>query len=68
MAAETIAEVEPETQVQIMNHLPDETATDILEAMEPDEAADLLDDLPNARSNETARIRWNPTRPAMSRN
>jgi Mg/Co/Ni transporter MgtE len=35
-----------------MRRLDNETATDILEEMEPDEAADVLDDLPDARSDE----------------
>ncbi len=43
--ADTMAEIEPELQVTILEHLPPERAADVLEEMDPDDAADLLADL-----------------------
>lgn len=48
--ADTMAEIEPELQVTILENLPPERAADVLEEMDPDDAADLLADLePNDR-------------------
>ena len=44
-AAETIHELEPSVQADIIAHMDEEQAADILEAMPPDEAADLVADL-----------------------
>jgi magnesium transporter len=47
--ADTLEEVEPEFQVELVEHMTDEKVADVLEEMEPDEAADLLGDLPKER-------------------
>jgi Mg2+ transporter MgtE len=50
--ADTLEEVEPEFQAELVEHMPDEKVADVLEEMEPDEAADLLGDLPKERKEE----------------
>lgn len=47
--ADTLEEVEPEFQAELVAHMSDEKVADLLEEMEPDEAADLLGDLPKER-------------------
>lgn len=51
-AAEALAEVEPDLQVEIMGDLDRERAADILEEMAPDEATDLLQDLPDGERDD----------------
>jgi flagellar motility protein MotE (MotC chaperone) len=50
--ADTLEEVEPEFQAELVEHMPDEKVADVLEEMEPDEAADLLSDLPEERKRD----------------
>ncbi len=50
--ADTLEEVEPEFQVELVEHMADERVADVLEEMEPDEAADLLADLPEGRKRD----------------
>jgi len=51
-AAETIHELEPGVQANIISHMNTEQAADILEAMPPDEAADVMGDLPEEKAQE----------------
>jgi magnesium transporter len=50
--ADTLEEVEPDFQKEIISNMSDEKVADVLEEMEPDEAADLLADLPKARKED----------------
>ena len=50
--ADTLEEVEPEFQAELVEHMSDEKVADVLEEMEPDEAADLLGDLPKGRKED----------------
>ncbi|MGD0878892.1 MAG: CBS domain-containing protein [Anaerolineales bacterium] len=50
--ADTLEEVEPEFQAELVEHMSDEKVADVLEEMEPDEAADLLGDLPKERKED----------------
>jgi magnesium transporter len=50
--ADTLEEVEPEFQAELIGHMPDEKVADLLEEMEPDEAADLLGDMPSDRKED----------------
>ncbi len=47
--ADTLEEVEPDFQTELVEHMSDEKVADVLEEMEPDEAADLLGDMPEER-------------------
>src|SRR5574341_531793 len=47
--ADTLEEVEPDFQANLIEHFPDETVADVLEEMSPDEATDLLAELPAER-------------------
>ncbi len=47
--ADTLEEVEPDFQANLIEHFPDEKVADVLEEMSPDEATDLLAELPEAR-------------------
>ncbi len=47
--ADTLEEVEPDFQANLIEHLPDERVADVLEEMAPDEATDLLAELPLER-------------------
>lgn len=55
-AAEALAEVEPDMQVEIVGDLDEERAADILDEMAPDEAADLLQDLPEEQRDELVEL------------
>ena len=50
--ADTLEEVEPDFQTELVEHMSDEKVADVLEEMEPDEAADLLGDLPEGRQED----------------
>jgi magnesium transporter len=50
--ADTLEEVEPDFQKEIIEHMSNEKVADVLEEMEPDEAADLLADLPEDRKED----------------
>jgi Mg/Co/Ni transporter MgtE len=50
MAAETLHELEPELQIEILEDLPAPQASEILEQMPADEAADVLGDLPGEQA------------------
>jgi len=50
--ADTLEEVEPDFQKEIIARMPNEKVADVLEEMEPDEAADLLADLPEGRKQD----------------
>jgi magnesium transporter len=50
--ADTLEEVEPDFQTELVEHMSDEKVADVLEEMEPDEAADLLGDLPEGRKED----------------
>ncbi len=50
--ADTLEEVEPDFQANLIEHFPDETVADVLEEMSPDEATDLLAELPDARRED----------------
>jgi Mg/Co/Ni transporter MgtE len=52
LAADTIQEVSPDLQVQLIRNMEPERAADILEEMEPDDAADLLSELPGAERTQ----------------
>ena len=52
MAAEAFAEMEADTQIEILEHMNSQQASDLLEEMPPDEAADLLGELPEEKSDE----------------
>ena len=45
MAAEVLEEADPKVQVQLMQHMPTEKVSDVLEQMSPSEATDLLQEL-----------------------
>ena len=47
--ADTLEEVEPDFQANLLQHFPDEKVADVLEEMAPDEATDLLAELPDER-------------------
>lgn len=51
-AAEALHELDSESQLQIIKHIPAFKAADIFEIMPPDEAVDLLADLPPEKSQE----------------
>ena len=52
MAAETLEEMQAETQARIIGDMDEERAADILEWMSPDEAADVLGDLPEEKAED----------------
>ncbi|HXF83119.1 MAG TPA: CBS domain-containing protein [bacterium] len=52
VAAEALAEAEPEVQTDVMKSLPSQLAAEILEEMSPDDATDVLEDLPADRAQE----------------
>lgn len=47
--ADTLEEVEPDFQKNLIQHFPDEKVADVLEEMSPDEATDLLAELPDEK-------------------
>jgi magnesium transporter len=51
-AAEAFAEMDEDTQVEIIEHLGSQQAAELLQEMPPDEAADLLGELPEEKSDE----------------
>ncbi|MBF0457350.1 MAG: magnesium transporter [Nitrospirae bacterium] len=51
-AAETLPELQPETQLEILSGMDTEKAADIIEEMSPDDAADILNDLPATQAQE----------------
>ncbi len=51
-AADTLPELQPETQLEILSSMDTERAADIIEEMSPDDAADVLGDLPAIRTQE----------------
>jgi magnesium transporter len=52
IAAETLSELKPETQVDFISEMDTDKAADIIEEMPPDEAADILSDLPVDKAKE----------------
>jgi magnesium transporter len=54
--ADTLEEVEPDFQANLIDHFPDETVADVLEEMAPDEATDLLAELPDARRQKLLKL------------
>jgi CBS domain-containing protein/sporulation protein YlmC with PRC-barrel domain len=54
--ADTLEEVEPDFQANLIQHFPDETVADVLEEMSPDEATDLLAELPTERRQGLLRL------------
>ncbi|MDI6891020.1 MAG: CBS domain-containing protein [Thermodesulfovibrionales bacterium] len=52
VAAETLSELTPETQIDIIREMDTDKAADIIEEMPPDEAADILSDLPPDKAKE----------------
>jgi magnesium transporter len=65
-AAQTLEEVEdPRLQASLIQGAPDERASDILDEMAPDEATDLLADLPRATKESLMRKMERPSREAV---
>ncbi|ACV62595.1 MgtE intracellular region [Desulfofarcimen acetoxidans DSM 771] len=56
VAAEALAEVDLDTQVDIIEQLDVERASQILEEMAPDELADILGELPEEKSDELLKL------------
>ena len=54
--ADTLEEVEPDFQRDLIEHFPDEKVADVLEEMSPDEATDLLAELPDERRQGLLRL------------
>lgn len=54
--ADTLEEVEPDFQKNLIEHFPDEKVADVLEEMSPDEATDLLAELPNERRQSLLKL------------
>ncbi|MBF0537631.1 MAG: magnesium transporter [Nitrospirae bacterium] len=51
-AAETLSELESDTQVEILSNMDTEKAAAIIEEMAPDDAVDILSDLPKDKTKE----------------
>jgi magnesium transporter len=64
-AALTLEEVDPKLQLRLIESAPVELVSDILEEMAPDEATDLLADLPEEKQQKLIRTMEKPSREAV---
>lgn len=64
-AALTLEEVDPKLQLRLIESAPIELVSDILEEMAPDEATDLLADLPEEKQQKLIRTMEKPSREAV---